>query len=128
MDTDTISNIKGKIVKKHKPWGYFINFINNKPCTVKLITLNPNESTSKQSHKKRVEIWLIIDDGLQIEIDNKVLKPKVNEIIIVPKKIVHRITSLGMVCRIIEISLGRFDEDDIERFDDNYNRHNSLEK
>jgi len=38
-----------------KPWGMFEQFTKQEAVTVKIITINPNESLSLQYHHKRAE-------------------------------------------------------------------------
>lgn len=121
MDKITKS-IKSNIITDVRPWGRFIRFAQNEKCTVKIIEVNPNQMLSKQVHKKRDELWIILDDGLKAELDDKVIEPKTGEEIIIPRKTIHRLSSLGKKARLLEISFGDFDENDIERFDDVYGR------
>ncbi len=41
------------IYEEERPWGVFRKFTDNKPSTVKIITVKPNEELSLQSHNKR---------------------------------------------------------------------------
>ena len=114
--------IKTKTVKDVRPWGSFIRYVHNEKCTVKIIEVNPNQMLSKQAHKKRDELWIILDKGLRVEMDDKVINPKPGDEVVITRNTKHRLASLGKRARVLEISLGDFDEDDIERFDDVYGR------
>ena len=118
----TEDDIRKSIIKDVRPWGYFKRFAYNQECTVKIITVNPNQILSKQVHKNRDELWVIIDDGLRVELDDRILEPEPGEEIVIPRNVRHRLSSLGTRGRVLEISFGCFDEDDIERFDDIYGR------
>lgn len=118
----TDSKLKPKIIKDVRPWGSFTCYIQNEKCTVKIIEVNPKGVLSKQSHKKRDELWVILDEGLQVELDDKVIKPKPGDRIVITRNTKHRLSSLGKKARVLEISLGDFDENDIERFEDIYGR------
>ncbi|MBI4447504.1 phosphomannose isomerase type II C-terminal cupin domain [Candidatus Woesearchaeota archaeon] len=111
----------GKTFVVNKPWGKFEQFALNEQTTVKILTLNPKGILSKQSHEKREELWVMLDDGLKVELDQKVLQPKKGEKIFIPKKVKHRLSS-EKGGRVLEISFGEFDEEDITRHEDVYGR------
>ena len=114
--------IREKIIQDFRPWGNFKQFAVNEECAVKIITVEPNQTLSKQVHQKRDELWVIIDDGLRVELDDKIIDPKSGDEIIIMRKVTHRLSSLGKKGRLLEISFGYFDEDDIERIEDVYGR------
>jgi len=114
--------IRESIIKDVRPWGMFKQYAHNEICTVKIITVYPNQMLSKQSHKRRDELWVIIDKGLKIELDDTTLEPLPGDEIVILRGMRHRLASLGEKGRVLEISFGHFDEDDIERFEDIYNR------
>jgi len=118
----TEDNIRKKIIQDIRPWGNFKRYVHNETCTLKIITVEPNQMLSKQSHKKRDELWIIIDDGLRVELDDKILHPKPGDEIIILRNSKHRLSSLGKKGRVLEISFGYMDENDIERFEDIYGR------
>ncbi len=70
---------KIKIEKDFKrPWGGFIKFIDNKPCTVKILQIKKEESLSLQFHKLRSEFWYLVSGKIKITIGKslKSLKSK----------------------------------------------------
>ncbi|MGB9169935.1 MAG: phosphomannose isomerase type II C-terminal cupin domain [Nitrososphaeraceae archaeon] len=109
------------IYTENRPWGKFEKFHENIPSTVKLIYVNANSRLSLQYHQHRREFWKIIKGSAVIEIDGKELKLKENETINIPLGARHRIKALED-CIILEISYGNFDENDIVRIEDDYNR------
>ena len=110
-------------VKVEKPWGNFEQYTHNLPCTVKIITVVPGGMLSSQYHEKRDELWVVLDPGARVELDRKVLHPEVEEKLIIPRETVHRLWAVGEgPVRILEISFGEFDEDDIVRLEDVYGR------
>ena len=115
-------NIRKKIIKDIRPWGSFKQYTCNEMCSVKIITVNPNQMLSSQTHKKRDELMVILDDGLKVELDDKMLLPNPGDEIVINRNIKHRVSSLGKQARILEVSFGFFDENDIERFEDIYGR------
>ena len=104
-----------------KPWGKFRQYALNKKCTVKLITINPNQILSKQKHKKRSEFWVALDSNLIFEIGNKKFSAKKGQEVIIPKNTAHRV-SAKKKARFLEVSFGDFDEKDIIRLEDKYGR------
>lgn len=116
------NDIRKKIIQDIRPWGDFIRYAHNEECTVKIITVNPNQRLSKQSHEKRDELWVIIDDGLKVELDDKIWKPKPGDEIVILRNVKHRLSSLGVKGRILEVSFGYSDENDIKRCHDIYGR------
>ena len=104
-----------------RPWGKFSQYVLNRKCTVKIITINKNQSLSKQIHKKRAEFWVILDKGIIAEIKNKKFKKRPNQEITIPKNTPHR-ASATKKARFLEISFGYFDEKDEIRLEDKYGR------
>jgi mannose-6-phosphate isomerase len=110
-------------VKVEKPWGYFEQYTHNLPCTVKIITVQAGGTLSRQYHKKRDELWVVLDPGARVELDAEVLHPEPEQKLFIPRQTVHRLSAVGEVeVRILEISFGEFDEDDIVRLEDVYGR------
>lgn len=115
-------SIKKGIKLEIRPWGNFKQFAYNEKCTVKIITVKEGQILSKQRHKNRDELWVVIDMGLKVELDDKVIEPRIGDEIVIPRNTMHRLSSMKGDGRILEISFGEFDEADIERFDDIYGR------
>ncbi len=104
-----------------RPWGKFVTFALNEKCTVKLLMVKPNEKLSLQKHKHREERWYFIDDGY-IQIENKIKKIKANKEIIIKKNQAHRLIAKEKKVRVLEVSFGKFDENDEIRLEDKYDR------
>ena len=111
-----------KIYSEIRPWGRFEKFHENKPCTVKLIYVNANSRLSLQYHKKRSEFWKVIKGTAVVEIDKKTIVLREGETITIPRQAKHRVLALKSDCIILEIAYGRFDENDIVRIEDDYQR------
>jgi len=114
--------IKRKIVEDIRPWGNFKQYAYNENCTVKIITVNANQKLSKQIHKNRDELWIILDKGLNVELNGEILHPNVGDEIIIHRNTIHRLSSTGKKGRVLEVAFGDFDENDTERLDDIYGR------
>jgi mannose-6-phosphate isomerase len=111
-----------KIYSERRPWGRFEKFHENKPCTIKLIYINANSRLSLQYHKKRSEFWKVIKGTAMVELDGKTIILGEGETITIPRQAKHRIGALESECVILEIAYGRFDENDIVRLEDDYQR------
>lgn len=111
-----------KIYSETRPWGRFEKFHENKSCTVKLIYVNANSRLSLQYHKKRSEFWKVIKGTAMVEIDEKRIVLEEGETITIPRQARHRVLAHESECIILEIAYGRFDENDIVRLEDDYQR------
>ena len=108
-----------------KPWGSFDQFVLNTPCTVKILTCAPGQRLSLQRHSHRGELWVALDEGAMVERDDETLRPKLGEEVWLPVGSTHRLScteGTSHPVRVLEISLGTFDEADIERLQDSYGR------
>jgi len=105
-----------------RPWGSFRQFALNEPCTVKIITVKAGQATSLQRHDGRSEFWHILSGDPLITIEDNETQAKPGDEFYVPKQTVHRITGKTKECQLLEVSFGFFDENDIDRLEDNYGR------
>lgn len=110
------------IYTEHRPWGRFEKYHENQLSTVKLIYINANSRLSLQYHRERSEFWKVIKGTAEVELDGKIIEVKEEETIDIPKGVRHRVKALDNNCVILEISYGRFDENDIVRIEDDYQR------
>lgn len=111
--------------REKRPWGEFVEYTRNTESTVKIITVNPNEALSLQHHHNRDEFWHVISGDGNIRIGDKTFKVVVGENHFVPKETAHRIEAGVLPLVILEISFGKFDENDIVRLEDRYGRASS---
>ena len=106
-----------------RPWGRFQQFTHNEAVTVKTITVEPGRRLSLQRHRVRSELWQVLDGPLDITVDGRHWSAPPGELVWVARGAVHRIGNSGAEPgRILEIAFGHFDEDDIERLEDDYAR------
>lgn len=105
-----------------KPWGKIEAYTVNQPCTVKLITVEPGHETSLHYHRLRDDLWIILDDGLEVTIGDQVYVTREGEEFMVPAEGVHKLRSLGGRGRVLEIDFGFTSEDDTYRVEDAYGR------
>lgn len=108
-----------------RPWGFFDEFIQNKPCTVKLITVHPHESLSLQYHHHRSEFWVIVSGGGVVTIGDTQREVGVGDKCEIAQGQSHRVEAGSSGLMFLEIAIGEFDEDDIVRIEDKYGRINT---
>ncbi len=116
---------KEKKMKKYteaRPWGRFEEFCKNEQCTVKILSVKPNEELSLQLHHHRDEFWKIIKGEATIVVGEKEVKGKEGDEFSIPREKPHRIKAGDSPVKVLEISFGRFDENDEVRLEDKYKR------
>lgn len=111
-----------KTLTVKRPWGKFDQFTHNEFSTVKIISVNPDESLSLQSHTRRSEFWRIIKGNGVVEIGDIKYNVKEDDEKNIPIGVKHRATAgpLGLV--FLEIASGDFREEDFTRYEDKYGR------
>lgn len=107
---------------ENRPWGNFEQFCKNEKVTVKIISVKPNEELSLQYHNNREEFWKILFGEGKIIVGEKIFEAKEGDEFFIPLKVKHRIITEKSSLKLMEISFGEFDEDDIVRLEDKYNR------
>ena len=80
------------------------------------------QSCSLQSHEKRSELFVPLDEGIVVEKDGKFIETEPNDEIYIPVGSKHRFSSRLKDARLLEVCFGEFDEDDIVRYEDMYGR------
>ena len=106
-----------------KPWGRFARYAHNLPSTVKIITVDPGGRLSSQYHHGRDELWVVLDPGIRVELGDETLYPEPGDELFIPRGTTHRLScTKDRPARILEVSFGVFDEDDIVRLEDAYGR------
>jgi mannose-6-phosphate isomerase-like protein (cupin superfamily) len=112
-----------RIYREERPWGGFTQFTHNEVSTVKILKVNPGERNSLQYHHHRQELWVPLDENSEVVVRDKKWRPKKFEEIFIDTKQKHRLIGAGKEPGyVLEISFGNFDEDDIVRVEDDYNR------
>ena len=116
------------VTEQEKPWGRFEQYAHNVPCTVKVITVEPGGTLSRQFHHHRDELWVILDAGAEVELGGRTLRPEREEKLFIPRLTHRRLRGGGdEAVRVLEVSFGVFDEDDIVRLEDVYGRAGSAD-
>lgn len=105
-----------------RPWGSFLQYAHNLPVTVSLMTMNPGQRLSLQSHPGRAELWIVLDEGAIVQVDDEIWEARVGEEVWIPANGKHRLTSAGPAVRVLEVAFGNWQQNDITRYDDDYGR------
>lgn len=116
------ADIRATIYEEKRPWGSFRKFTQNTSSTVKIIEILPGESLSLQTHKHRGEFWRIISGNGVVEINGERTEAVKGAEFFIPTQVTHRAIGGDTTLEILEIAVGDFDENDIERLQDNYGR------
>lgn len=109
-----------------RPWGEFYDWDTGQGWHLKTLYVQPRKRLSLQYHKKRAEFWILLEGDATATIGPKSGKLKRiplehHKIFEVPRGYIHRLESKkGGV--LAEIASGHFDESDIIRLVDDFNR------
>ena len=109
---------------EYRPWGYYINTYEEPEFKTKVITVDPKQQLSYQSHEKRSEVWIVTQGTGEVVLNDDVVAVYVGKVIEVPSGTKHRIrNNTSEVLKFVEVQLGKyFGEDDIIRYQDDYKR------
>ncbi|MDE1855029.1 MAG: phosphomannose isomerase type II C-terminal cupin domain [Candidatus Micrarchaeota archaeon] len=113
--------IPSKKITDVRPWGGFEQFVNNEKCSVKLLYIKKGKRLSYQYHNHRSEVWHVVSGRVLMTINGKNLLLGKGGEAVIPVKAKHRGKGLADAV-ILEIDYGKFDEDDIVRLQDDFNR------
>ena len=111
-----------EVYSESRPWGSFEKFHENRSCTVKLIYVNAHSRLSLQYHNKRSEFWKVVKGTAIAELDGRKIVLTEGETLLIPRQARHRVGGLDSECVILESAYGSFEENDIVRIEDDYNR------
>jgi len=111
----------------HRPWGDYEPIDEGDRYQVKRLTVKPGASLSLQMHHHRAEHWVVVCGTAKVTRNDEVLLLGENESVYIPLGATHRLENPGTIpLEIIEVQSGSYlGEDDIVRFEDNYNRKSS---
>lgn len=127
--TKPIPTKKPPVALVERPWGSFNQYIHNCECTVSLMTVHPGQRLSLQSHTGRAELWIVLDDGARVQVGNAVREYCAGEEIWIPANEKHRLAGNAgsRPVRVLEVAFGNWQQDDITRYEDDFNRSNQGE-
>ena len=111
-------------VTAYRPWGSFTVLEEGQFYKIKRLTVKPGERLSYQKHFHRSEHWVVVQGSAIVVIDGKDNFLTSNQSIYVPIGARHRLVNPGkLILEVIEVQIGSYlEEDDIVRFDDDYER------
>lgn len=111
-------------VTTYRPWGSYTILQQGPRYKIKHAVVNPGEKLSLQKHSHRSEHWVVVKGTAKIVIGDKEIFVHENESAYVPQSTLHRLENEGKIpVEIIEVQNGEYlEEDDIERFSDDYGR------
>ncbi len=91
---------------------------------VKRLKIDPGAALSLQKHQHRAEHWVVVRGTARITRGSELFVLTENQSAYVPKQVTHRLENPGKeTLEIIEVQIGGYlAENDIERFDDQYDR------
>lgn len=107
-----------------RPWGGYESLSKGPGYQVKRLFIRPGQRISLQLHKHRSEHWVVIKGAAVVTRNEEVFTLAVNESAFIPQGAKHRLENRTEdELEIIEVQVGDYlGEDDIVRFDDDYNR------
>ena len=107
-----------------RPWGSYTVLEKGDRYKIKRIVIKPHEKLSVQIHRHRSEHWVVISGTAKVTRDNESFFVNPNESTYIPISTKHRLENPGRIpLQIIEVQNGDYvEEDDIERFEDDYGR------
>lgn len=122
IDATSIPHEKPSVQMVERPWGFFQQYANNEPTTVSLMTVDAYKQLSLQSHTRRAELWIVLDEGAVVQVGDTVLHPKPGDEIWIPAATKHRLSSSGSAVRVLEVAFGDWQQEDITRYEDDFGR------
>ena len=110
--------------RQYRPWGWFETVDIDIGFKVKRIVVNPGKKLSLQRHSKRAEHWVVVDGTARVVRDDETFELQANQSTYIAIGQKHRLENAGQSpLQMIEVQTGLYlEEDDIERFDDDFGR------
>jgi len=108
----------------YRPWGSYTVLEDKTGYKIKKIKVKPQKRLSLQSHKHRNEHWVVVKGEATVTINDKTFKVAENQSTYIKAGDKHRLSNLtDKPLIIIESQVGSYTgEDDIKRYDDDFNR------
>jgi mannose-1-phosphate guanylyltransferase/mannose-6-phosphate isomerase len=107
-----------------RPWGSYTVLEKGERYKIKRVSLKPKARLSLQLHRRRSEHWVVVSGEARVTRENDTYFVHTNESTFIPVNTRHRLENPEDVpLQIIEVQNGEYvEEDDIERFSDDYGR------
>jgi mannose-1-phosphate guanylyltransferase/mannose-6-phosphate isomerase len=110
--------------KIERPWGSYTVLEKGNGYKIKRVVLKPGAKLSLQLHRRRSEHWVVVSGVAKVTRESETYLVQNNESTFIPINTKHRLENSGEeLLQIIEVQNGDYvEEDDIERFSDDYGR------
>ncbi|MDH7500762.1 MAG: mannose-1-phosphate guanylyltransferase/mannose-6-phosphate isomerase, partial [candidate division NC10 bacterium] len=107
-----------------RPWGQYTVLGKGEGYKIKRIVVEPGARLSLQLHRRRSEHWVVLSGRGKVRIEDRSFEIYPHQSTFIPVSAKHRLENPGPEpLHIIEAQIGEYvEEDDIERFDDEYGR------
>ncbi len=107
-----------------RPWGSYTVLEKGDRYKIKRVVLKPKAKLSLQLHRRRSEHWVVVSGVAKVTREEETYLAYTNESTYIPVNTKHRLENPEDVpLQIIEVQNGEYlEEDDIERFADDYGR------
>jgi len=108
----------------HRPWGSYEGIDAGTRFQVKRLSVKPGAQLSLQMHHHRAEHWVVVKGTARVTCGDRVFNLHENESTYIPMGEKHRLENPGNIpLEVIEVQSGDYlGEDDIVRFEDDYDR------
>jgi len=108
----------------YRPWGNYRTLALGERYQVKEIEVYPGKRLSLQKHHHRAEHWVVVEGSAVVTRDEEILLLSENESVYLPLGAKHRLENPGKIpLKLVEVQSGSYlGEDDIVRFEDDFNR------
>ena len=108
----------------YRPWGWYQSIDSGVGFQVKQLMIKPGGILSLQSHQHRAEHWVVVAGRARITRNEETFDLDANQSTYISQGTKHRLENpFDEPVHLIEVQSGDYlDEDDIERFEDIYNR------
>ena len=112
------------LLTEERPWGRWTVLEEGAGYKIKRLEVEPGRRLSLQMHHHRSEHWIVLSGTAKVVKGGEVLYVHQHESTFVPAATHHRVENPGLLpLVIIEIANGEYlGEDDIVRFEDDYQR------
>ncbi|HVG20906.1 MAG TPA: phosphomannose isomerase type II C-terminal cupin domain [Blastocatellia bacterium] len=110
--------------RDERPWGTYEVLAEGPGYKVKRIEVKPGHRLSLQMHENRTEHWVIVEGEAVVTVGDREISLRANEEVLIPVRTKHRVKNAGKLpLMFIEVQCGSYlGEDDITRFEDDYDR------
>ncbi len=111
--------------KVYRPWGHYEGIDQGDGYQVKRLVVDAGKRISLQRHQHRSEHWVVVRGSARVTLETTTFELATNESTYIEAGAIHRLENAGFQpLEVIEVQTGTYlGEDDIERFEDDFNRH-----